>query len=128
MLENKWLGDKTGQGFYKKAGKDKEGRDLRHVLDWQTLDYHEPATRPKFPAVEMAKPVEQTAARIRQLLHADPAKDKAAAFYWPLLTELFTYAANRIATDGSQPAADHNRGDRPGDEDRLQLGARDRSR
>ncbi len=105
MLENKWLGDKVGQGFYKKAGKDQEGRDLRHVLDWQSLDY-KPSTRPKFAALEMAKPVEQTAARIKQLLHADPAKDKAAAFYWPLLTELFTYAANRIAADGTQPAAD----------------------
>jgi 3-hydroxyacyl-CoA dehydrogenase len=105
MLENKWLGDKVGQGFYKKAGKDAEGRDLRHVLDWQTLDY-KPSTRPKFPALEMAKPVESTAKRIDQLLHADPAKDRAAAFYWPLLTELFTYAANRIANDGSQPASD----------------------
>jgi 3-hydroxyacyl-CoA dehydrogenase len=105
MLENKWLGDKAGQGFYKKAGKDAEGRDLRHVLDWQTLDY-KPSTRPKLAALELAKPVESTAARIRQLFHADPAKDKAAAFYWPLLTELFTYAANRVAADGSQPAAD----------------------
>jgi 3-hydroxyacyl-CoA dehydrogenase len=105
MIENKWLGDKVGQGFYKKAGKDEEGRDLRHVLDWQTLDY-KPSIRPKFPALEMAKPVEQTAARIKQLLHGDRSKDKAAAFYWPLLTELFTYAANRIAADGSQPAAD----------------------
>jgi len=34
--------------------------------------------------------------RVAQLLHADPEKDKAAAFYWPLLTELFTYAANRV--------------------------------
>ena len=39
MLGKKWIGDKVGQGFYKKAGKDAEGRDLRHVLDWQTLDY-----------------------------------------------------------------------------------------
>jgi 3-hydroxyacyl-CoA dehydrogenase len=105
MLENKWLGDKAGQGFYKKAGKDPEGRDLRHVLDWQTLDY-KPSTRPKLPALELAKPIEQTAARIKQLLHAGPAKDKASAFYWPLLTELFTYAANRVAADGTQPAAD----------------------
>ncbi len=60
MLEKKWLGDKTGQGFYKKEGKDAEGRDLRHVLDWQTLDYR-PAERPKFPALEMAKNVESTA-------------------------------------------------------------------
>ena len=105
MLEKKWLGDKTGQGFYKKAGKDKEGRDLRHVLDWQTLDYRE-AGRPKFPAIDLAKPIEQTSPRIKQLLHGDPAKDKAAAFYWPFLTELFTYSANRVAADGSQPAAD----------------------
>jgi 3-hydroxyacyl-CoA dehydrogenase len=95
MLENKWLGDKTNQGFYKKQGKDAEGRDLRHVLDWQTLDY-KPSMRPKFPAIEMAKNVELTAARIAQLLHADVTKDKAAAFYWPLLTELFSYSANRV--------------------------------
>jgi 3-hydroxyacyl-CoA dehydrogenase len=95
MLGNKWLGDKVGQGFYKKAGRDEQGRDLRLVLDWQTLEY-KPSTRPKFPAIEMAKNVEQTGARIAQLLHADPTKDKAAAFYWPFLTELFTYAANRV--------------------------------
>ena len=95
MLENKWLGDKTKQGFYKKEGKDAEGRDLRHVLDWQTLDY-KPSMRPKFPAIEMAKNVEPTPARIAQLLHGDPSKDKAAAFYWPFLTELFTYSANRV--------------------------------
>jgi 3-hydroxyacyl-CoA dehydrogenase len=95
MLEKKWLGDKSKQGFYKKEGRDEQGRDLRHVLDWQTLDYN-PSTRPKFPALDMAKNVESTPTRIPQLLHADPRSDKAAAFYWPLLTELFTYAANRI--------------------------------
>ncbi len=104
MIENKWLGDKTSQGFYKKVGKDEQGRDLRHVLDWQTLDY-KPSMRPKFPALEMAKNVEHTPTRIDQLLHADPEKDKAAAFYWPLLTELFTYTANRVSEDGSEPAA-----------------------
>ncbi|MCU1319195.1 MAG: 3-hydroxyacyl-CoA dehydrogenase NAD-binding protein [Edaphobacter sp.] len=103
MLERKWLGDKTNQGFYKKAGRDAEGRDLRHVLDWQTLDY-EPSTRPKFPALEMAKNVESTAVRISQLLHADVRTDKAARFYWPLLTELFTYAANRVSATGDEPA------------------------
>ncbi len=104
MLERKMLGDKVGGGFYKKAGKDEQGRDLRHVLDWQTLDY-KPSTRPKLPALEMAKNVEQTSARIAQLLHADPEKDKAAKFYWPLLTELFTYAANRVSGSDGEPAA-----------------------
>jgi 3-hydroxyacyl-CoA dehydrogenase len=95
MIERKWLGDKTKQGFYKKEGKDAEGRDLRHVLDWQTLDY-KPSMRPKIPAIDMAKNIESTPVRIAQLLHGDPAKDKAAAFYWPFLTELFTYSANRV--------------------------------
>jgi len=95
MIERKWFGDKAKQGFYKKEGRDAEGRDLRQVLDWQTLE-HKPVTRPKFQALEMAKNVESTANRVAQLLHADVEKDKAAAFYWPLLTELFTYAANRV--------------------------------
>ncbi|MHB1700454.1 MAG: 3-hydroxyacyl-CoA dehydrogenase/enoyl-CoA hydratase family protein [Acidobacteriaceae bacterium] len=95
MLANKWIGDKAGQGFYKKQGKDAEGRDLRFALDWRTLEY-KPAGKPKFPALEMAKNVESTPERLRQLVAGDPAKDKAAAFYWPLLSELWTYAANRI--------------------------------
>ncbi len=104
MLEKKLLGDKVGGGFYKKVGKDPEGRDLRHVLDWQTLDYR-PSTRPKLPALEMAKNVEQTSARIAKLLHVETGSDKAARFLWPLLTELFTYAANRVSASGSEPAA-----------------------
>jgi 3-hydroxyacyl-CoA dehydrogenase len=95
MLEKKWLGDKAKQGFYKKEGRDEQGRDIRLVLDWKTLEYG-PSTRPKFQAIEMAKNLESTPKRVAQLLHGDSAKDKAAAFYWPLLTELFTYAANRV--------------------------------
>ncbi|WP_260705884.1 3-hydroxyacyl-CoA dehydrogenase/enoyl-CoA hydratase family protein [Edaphobacter flagellatus] len=103
MLEKKWIGDKAGQGFYKKAGKDAEGRDIRLALDWKTLEY-QPAGRPKFSALEMAKNVESTAARVSQLLHGDARSDKAAAFYWPLLTELFTYAANRVSDKAGEPA------------------------
>ena len=95
MVKNGQLGDKSSGGFYKKQGKDAEGRDLRSVWDWQSLEY-KPATRPKFAAVEMAKSVEATPERLKQLLWGDKRKDKAAQFYWPALTELFTYAANRI--------------------------------
>ena len=107
MLEKKWLGDKTKQGFYKKIsevpdsgnGKNAESRELRHVLDWQTLDYR-PATRPALLAIEMAKNLESTSACIAQLVHGDTdpdaPEDKASAFYWPFLTELFTYSANRV--------------------------------
>lgn len=104
MLERKWLGDKVGQGFYRKQGKDAEGRDLRDALDWRTLEYRA-AERPRFPPLEMAKSVEATPARVAQLLHGDGEQDKAACFYWPLLTELFTYAANRISDGPNEPAA-----------------------
>ncbi|WP_263365407.1 3-hydroxyacyl-CoA dehydrogenase/enoyl-CoA hydratase family protein [Edaphobacter bradus] len=103
MLERKWIGDKAGQGFYKKEGKDAEGRDVRLALDLNTLEYR-PATRPKFPALEMAKNVESTGARVQQLMNGDGSADKAARFYWPLLTELFNYAANRISATGTEPA------------------------
>lgn len=104
MLEKKWLGDKVGQGFYKKQGKDAEGRDVRLVLDWKTLEYC-PTERPKLASLELTKNVESTSARVSQLLKGDPARDKAARFYWPLLTELFSYAANRVSVDGGEPAA-----------------------
>ena len=94
LLERKWLGDKTKQGFYKKD-KDADGKELRVALDLKTMEYRA-ATRPKFPALEMAKNAEQTAERLRMLLAGDLRKDKAAAFYWPMLTELWTYAANRV--------------------------------
>jgi 3-hydroxyacyl-CoA dehydrogenase len=94
MLERKWLGDKAKGGFYKKT---KEGE--RFALNWKTLEYH-PRQKPKFPALDMAKNVEQAGARIRMLLGLDgsgPQKgDKAGQFLWTALSELWTYCANRI--------------------------------
>jgi len=94
MLERKLLGDKTKGGFYKK-GKD----DERLALDWKTLEYH-PRQKPKFPALDMAKNVEQTGPRVKMLLGLDggaPQKnDKAGAFLWSALSDLWTYAANRV--------------------------------
>jgi 3-hydroxyacyl-CoA dehydrogenase len=103
MLERKWLGDKTGGGFYKKntgrapsSAETKE--EERLALDWKTLEYR-PRQKPKFPALEMAKNVEDTGARVRMLLGLDgqPQKgDKAGGFLWPVLADLWTYSANRV--------------------------------
>lgn len=98
MLERKWLGDKTKGGFYKKT-KTPAGEEERLGLDWKTLEYR-PRQKPKFAALEMAKNVEEAGARVRMLLGMDgttPQKaDKAAAFLWAALSDLWTYAANRI--------------------------------
>jgi 3-hydroxyacyl-CoA dehydrogenase len=100
MIERKWLGDKTKGGFYKKAKSSEPGKeDERLALDWKTLDYH-PRQKPKFPTLDMAKNVEDTGARVRSLLGLDvagPQKgDKAGAFLWAALSDLWTYSANRV--------------------------------
>ena len=98
MLERKWLGDKTKGGFYKKS-KGADGKEERLALDWRTLEYH-PRHKPKLAALEMARNVEDTGARLRMLLGLEgsgPQKgDKAGAFLWTALSDLWTYSANRI--------------------------------
>src|SRR5271166_5133676 len=91
MLERKWLGDKTKGGFYKKQ-KGAEG-EQRLALDWKTLEYR-PVQKVKFASVEMAKNVEELPERLAMLLA--PSKDKTNIFLWTVLSELWTYAANRI--------------------------------
>jgi len=93
MLERKWLGDKTKQGFYKKS-KSATGEEERLALDWRDLEYH-PRGKARFQLLEMAKNVDSPAERLKMLVNADP-RDKAAQFYWTSLSELWTYAANRI--------------------------------
>jgi len=99
MLERKWLGDKTKGGFYKKlkAGEGKD--DERMAVDWKTLEYR-PRQKPKFAALDMAKNIEDTGARVRMLLGMDGSAqgkgDKAGAFLWSALSDLWIYCANRV--------------------------------
>ena len=92
MLERKWLGDKTKQGFYKKT-KSESGED-RFAIDWKTLEYH-PRGKSRFPLLELAKNIESGPERVKMIVNSD-ARDRAAQFYWTTLSELWTYAANRI--------------------------------
>ncbi|HEX7285189.1 MAG TPA: 3-hydroxyacyl-CoA dehydrogenase NAD-binding domain-containing protein [Candidatus Angelobacter sp.] len=92
MIERKLLGDKTKAGFYKKD-KGAQGEE-RLAIDWKTLEYH-PAQKAKFPALEMAKNIEDMGERLRSILSGDP-RDKAAKFIWTSVSEMWTYSANRI--------------------------------
>ncbi len=113
MLERKWFGDKTGQGFYKKQKQGAGSREEeRLVLDLATLEYR-PAQKAKLPALDATKPIESLPERIRALLSGNPEKDKAAAFYWAVLPELWIYAANRVG-EISDSVADIDRAMRTG--------------
>lgn len=91
MVENKWLGDKTGQGFFKKtkgAGGDKEIL----VLNLDTLEY-EARKKPKFATVETAKPIEDLKTRLKALVAGT---DKAGEFFRHFHYALFSYISFRI--------------------------------
>ncbi len=91
MVELNWLGDKTGQGFYKKI-KSPDGAKEILELDLVKMDY-KPSDKSKFASVGAAKPVDDLRERLR-LLHS--AKDKAGDFLSMLSFQIFSYASHRV--------------------------------
>jgi 3-hydroxyacyl-CoA dehydrogenase len=87
MVQRGWLGEKKGQGCFKRVGKG--ANQQIHAIDRKTLEYH-PAHKPRFPCVEAAKNVEDLAERLRVMVAAE---DRAGAFLWKLLSDLFIYSA-----------------------------------
>jgi 3-hydroxyacyl-CoA dehydrogenase len=90
MIERKWLGEKTGQGFYKRIGKG-DNKEI-HVIDWKTLKYH-PLNKATFPSTEAAKSIEDLSERLRTLVRG---KDRAGIFLWKVFSDLFLYSAEMI--------------------------------
>ena len=91
MMENKWLGSKTGQGFYKKT-KNAEGKTEILSLDLDTLEYRA-NKRAKFATLELTKTIDNVADRFKVLAGG---KDKAGEFYRKSFAHLFAYVQNRI--------------------------------
>ncbi len=91
VVENNWLGDKTGQGFFKKI-KGADGQSEILTLNLQTLQY-EPRKKPKFATLEMAKPIDDLKTRLKTLVTG---QDKAGEFYRQLHYSLFSYISHRI--------------------------------
>jgi len=91
MMENKWLGSKTGQGFYKKT-KGEGGKREILSLDLDTLEYRA-KKRASFATLEMTKTIDNVVDRFKVLVAG---KDKAGEFYRKTLSALFSYVSNRI--------------------------------
>ena len=91
LEKNNWLGDKTGQGFYKKS-KDAKGKTEILTLDLTTLEYR-PKSKAKFATLETTKTIDSLKDRFKVLLAG---KDNAGAFYRDAFYGLFQYASNRI--------------------------------
>jgi 3-hydroxyacyl-CoA dehydrogenase len=90
MLERKLLGDKTGQGFYKKVKGGEESEIL--TLDLDTFQYGE-RQKPRLGSLDMTRNIEDVRQRVASLVQAP---DRAGQFYRKSLSDTFHYAANRI--------------------------------
>lgn len=86
MMENKWLGSKTGQGFYKKVDKDILSLDL------DTLEYRAPK-KASFATLELTKTIDKPIDRFKVLIKGT---DKAGEFYRKNFAGMFAYVANRV--------------------------------
>ena len=86
MVENKWLGSKSGQGFYKK-----EGKDIL-ALDLNTLEYRA-QKKAQFATLELTKTIEKPIDRFKILITG---KDKAGTFYRKNFAGMFSYVSNRV--------------------------------
>jgi 3-hydroxyacyl-CoA dehydrogenase len=93
MLQRRLLGDKTGQGFYKKV-RGKEGGEESEILtlDLTTFDYRE-RQKANFASLEMARNIEDARERVTTLCQSP---DRAGQFYQKLLFDTFHYAAMRV--------------------------------
>ncbi|MHA4808573.1 3-hydroxyacyl-CoA dehydrogenase/enoyl-CoA hydratase family protein [Flavitalea flava] len=92
VVANKWLGDKTGQGFFKKTPPTPKGEKEILVLNLNTLEYG-PRQKPKFASVEAAKQIDDLKTRLKALVQGS---DKAGEFFRQFHYGLFSYISHRI--------------------------------
>ena len=83
MIRRGWIGEKRGQGFYKKAGKEIQ------ALDWKTFEY-KPAAKPRFASLETIRKIEPLSDRLQALVKLD---DPVGRFLWQVLSAHMLYAA-----------------------------------
>lgn len=87
MIANKWLGNKTGQGFYRKTMVD--GQREFWTINPDTLEYEAP-DKPRFDSVGATRKIEDLGERLRKLLEFD---DRAATYVRDTLYFMLSYAA-----------------------------------
>ena len=90
MLERGWLGEKRGQGFYRRVGKGAEQGIW--ALDRETLEYR-PARKANFPAVEAVRGIEDVGERLRRLVAGG---GRAGEFLWKLWRDFVLHAARMV--------------------------------
>ena len=93
LLDNKFLGNKSGKGFYEKTKKrDANGKTIINVLNLETLEY-KPAVKPRMEIIRTAKGMELLDKRLQFLVDGD---SKEHQFFKDYFGALFAYSAARV--------------------------------
>jgi len=93
LTENKYLGNKSGQGFYKKTEeKDDRGRSVILELNLESYEY-EKAPASDLKSLQLSKQIDDLPRRIKALWKAE---DKGAELIRKSLAFTFLYSASRI--------------------------------
>ncbi|WP_139490527.1 3-hydroxyacyl-CoA dehydrogenase/enoyl-CoA hydratase family protein [Brevibacillus dissolubilis] len=90
MVENRWIGQKAGQGFYKQV-KSAAGKEIQ-VLDYNTFEYR-PKGKAKFGSLEQAKTAKGLAQKLQTIVYG---KDKGSEFLWNVLKKVLVYSAAKV--------------------------------
>jgi len=104
MVKRGWLGEKSGQGFYKRVKKGAESEIL--TLDPQTMEYRA-KQKARFASIDMGRIIDDTRDRLRALvgpIFAGQPADKASKFIWGALSRTSLYAARRVPEIADSPA------------------------
>ena len=87
MLENEWLGQKKGKGFYKNIDK-----GVIHSLDLETLEYT-PQNKKRYTGIKLAREHNNMKDRFNALVYSN---DAAGKLMWEITAKTLIYSANRL--------------------------------
>jgi 3-hydroxyacyl-CoA dehydrogenase len=93
LVARGWLGEKSGQGFYRKTKRPGGGSDIE-TLDLKTMEYA-PRGKVGSPVIEASKAAKGGAGKVKALLFTDPS-DKYAQFAWSTLKDVLLYSAKQV--------------------------------
>ncbi len=98
MLQRGWVGEKTGQGFYKRVERSEQQTEIL-TLDLSAFEYR-PRHRVHLASLEQARNLDEPLDRLRYLIQE---RDEGGQFLWRILTDLFLYAAHRVPEIADEP-------------------------
>lgn len=92
LMTRGWLGNKSGQGFYKQS-KDAEGNRVFLTLNLDSFDYS-PPEKAQFDSAGAVRKIEKLGDRLKALFDEQWQNDRGAQYIWALISYELAYVAH----------------------------------